>query len=441
MAKSNQSLFAKRRKEFMQKMSGGVAIFAAAPVRPRNHDVDYEYRQDSDFYYLTGFEEPDSVAVLLPGNEKHDYVLFVQPKDKEKEIWTGIRAGSEGAVQDYGAGMAHTIDKLEEIVPEFLSNAPVLYYTLNRYPEMDQRVFTIINKVRSLGRFGIYPPSQIIEPASILSDMRLIKRPEDVELMQRAVEISAKGHVAAMKACAPGRYEYEMQGVLEYIFRRNGSTRNGYPSIVGSGPNSCILHYVTNDRKMESGDLLLVDAGAEFGYFSGDITRTYPVNGKFSPEQKAVYEVVLDAQKKAIEKVQVGVPFINAHETAVRVLTEGMISLGLLTGTADENIENENYKKYYMHRTGHWLGMDVHDTGRYKKNDQWRILEEGMVMTVEPGIYIGTEDEHESFRNIGVRIEDDILITKEGPRVLSASCPKEVSELENLIGSKATVEL
>lgn len=437
----NQEIFAKKRKEFMGKMNGGVAIFASAPVRPRNNDVDYDYRQDSDFYYLTGFEEPESIAILAPGHPKYEYVLFVRPRDKEKEIWNGFRAGTEGAIQKYGAEMAQTIDKLEEILPEFLENTPTLYYTLNRYPETDQRIFAILSRVKQMHRLGIHPPSQIVDPSVTLAEMRLIKKPEDVDILQHAVEISAKAHMAAMKATKPGRHEYEIQGVIEYMFRKNGSLRNGYSCIVGSGPNSCILHYMNNDRQMQDGDMLLIDAGAEYGYYSGDITRTFPVNGKFTPEQKAVYEVVLEAQKKAIAAAKPGNTMMYVHETATRALTDGMISLGLLSGTVDENIENENYRKYYMHRTGHWLGIDVHDAGRYKQGDGWRVLEEGIVCTVEPGLYIGSEDEHEAFRNIGVRIEDDVLVTREGPRVLSALCPKEIKDLEEIVGTKAVVEL
>jgi Xaa-Pro aminopeptidase len=430
----DQKIFAQRRKEFMSRMSGGVAIFAAAPVRQRNSDVDYEYRQDSDFYYLTGFEEPESICVLSPGHPKYEYILFVRPRDKEKETWTGIRAGVEGAMQNYGAEMAHTIDQIDEILPEFLQDAPALYYQFSKNPETDRKILEMIEKIRQLHRAGIYPPAMIVDPSQILSAMRLIKSREEVDLLQRAVDISAAGHIAAMKRIKPGMYEYEIQAVLEYVFRSNGSLRNGYPSIVGSGPNACILHYVNNTRQMVDGDLLLVDAGAEYGYYTGDITRTYPVNGKFSPEQKAVYEVVLNAQEKAIAAAGPGIPYSKVHDTAVQALTEGLIDLGLLTGTVQENIENEEYKKYYLHRTGHWLGMDVHDAGKYWDAKQWRVFEPGMVFTVEPGLYINGEDEHVAFRNIGIRIEDDILITHEGTRVLSSPCPKTVEDVESVTG-------
>lgn len=418
----------------MEKMNGGVAVFGSAPVRLRNGDVDFEYRQDSDFFYLTGFEEPEAVCVLAPGNAKYEYALFVRPRDKEKEIWNGYRAGVEGAMQDYRAEIAYTTDKLEESLPEFLYNAPTLYYSLNRYPEWDRCLFGVIDKVKGLHRQGIYPPSSIVDPSTILADMRLYKKADELEVLQHAVEISAQAHLSAMKTTKPMKYEYEVQAVVEYAFRSKGSMRNGYPSIVGSGPNSCILHYISNNRQMQPGDLLLIDAGAEFDYYTGDITRTFPVSGKFTGPQKAVYELVLDAQQKAIAAVKTGNTIMQVHEMTVRNLTEGMISLGLLTGGVDENIQEEHYKKYYMHRTSHWLGIDVHDSGRYKSQDSWRVLEPGMVLTVEPGIYIAPDDEHEAFRCIGVRIEDDVLVTADGPKVLSANCPKQVAELESLVG-------
>ena len=420
----------------MSRMTGGIAVFSSAPVRHRNHDVEYEYRQDSDFYYLTGFEEPDSFCVLAPGHRRHEYVLFVRPRDREKETWNGYRAGVEGAIQNFGAEMAYTNDQLEEMLTEMLQNAPALYYSLNKHPETDQRIFRILEAVRAKYRIGIHPPSQIIDPRDTLSEMRLLKNEADLDLLRRAVEISAEAHVAAMKAAAPHKHEYEIQAVLEYVFRTGGARRNGYQCIVGSGPNACILHYRENTRRMEDGDLLLVDAGAEYGYYTGDITRTYPVNGKFSPEQKAVYEVVLDVQKRAILQARAGNTITAVHEFTLRALTEGMLSLDLLTGGLEENLEKENYQKYYMHRTSHWLGMDVHDAGRYKSADGWRVLEPGMVLTIEPGLYISPQDEHTRFAGIGVRIEDDVLVTAAGPQVLSAACPKEAAQLEEIVGSR-----
>ena len=431
----HQQVFANRRKEFFQQMEpGSIAIFPSAPVRVRNGDVEYEYRQDSDFFYLTGFDEPESLCVLMPGHPKYEYILFVRQRDKEKETWNGLRAGVEGAIQDFGAEMAHPIGKVDEILPEFLQNVTALYYNLNKRPELDQKLFAMIDFARQKNRSGVYPPSLLIDPSRILERMRAIKTPDEIQTLRKATEISAQAHTAAMKAVRPGMYEYEVQAVLEYVFRANGSRRNGYPCIVGSGPNTCILHYTNNTRLMQDGDLLLVDAGAEFDYYTGDITRTYPVNGRFSPDQKALYEVVLDAQKKAIFAARPGITYAQVHAIAVEALTEGMIRLGLLQGTLQENLHGQSYTKYYLHRTSHWLGMDVHDAGIYRTGDQWRTLEPGMVLTIEPGIYVGAEDESR-FRNTGIRIEDDVLVTEGDPVVLTESCPKEMDELESLLGT------
>jgi Xaa-Pro aminopeptidase len=386
------TIFEQRRKRFMSQMQDGVAVFFAAPVRKRNNDVDHDYRQDSDFYYLTGFEEPESVCVLAPSNQIQQFTLFVLPRDPEKETWTGIRNGVEGAIKHFGANRAYTINELSDVLPQFLQNNPRLYYSINRNPEADQIIFKAFDQLREMHRTGIYPPNEIVDPFEILSEMRLIKTPEDLEILQKAIDLSVKGHIAAMKSAKPGKYEYEIQAVLEYAFRSGGSTRNGYPCIVGSGPSTCILHYTTNNRQMFDGDLLLIDAGAEFGYFTGDVTRTYPVNGRFTPEQKAVYEIVLEAQKSAIAMVRPGNTFMQVHEVTIEILTEGLVSLGLLKGTTKENIESEEYKKYFMHRTSHWLGMDVHDVGKYRKDGEWRVLQEGMVLTVEPGLYIAESE-------------------------------------------------
>ncbi len=433
----DQNIFSRRRSEFMQKMEGGIAVFCSAPTRNRNSDVDFEFRQDSDFYYLTGFEEPESYCVLAPGNQKHEYLLFVLPRDREKETWTGIRAGVEGAIQTFGAEMAYTNDRLEDVLTELLQNACALHYSLNRYPEADRKIFAVLDHVRAKGRAGIYPPSKIIDPSETLAEMRLHKKADELDALQQAVNISVRAHSVAMKATAAGRFEYEIQALLEYVFRSGGSQRNGYPSIVGSGPNTCILHYTQNSRKLQDGDLLLIDAGAEFDYYTADITRTYPVNGRFTPEQREIYELVLDAQKKAIAAMKPGTTWMQVHSITVRNLTQGMLSLGLLHGTLEENLENEHYKKYYMHRTGHWLGLDVHDAGKYKQTDTWRVLEPGMVMTVEPGLYVPPDDESSRFRGIGIRIEDDVLITENGPKVLSENCPKEIDDLEAMVGTSS----
>lgn len=418
----------------MKRIRGGAAIFPSAPTAIRNNDVEHEYRQDTDFYYLTGFEEPNAVAVLAPDNEEHRFVLFVQPKDREREVWTGWRAGEEGAKRDYGADAAFTLDKLDEELPKLVGKAEKIYYRFGD-PLFDGRVAAFMRKSqRERQRNGVGPKA-IIDPAEMLHEMRLIKAGDDLELLRRAVDISCEGHMAAVRALRPAMYEYEIEAVLRYVFRKNGSPRMGYPPIVASGPNATVLHYTTNNRRIEEGDLLLIDAGTEFGYYTGDITRTYPAGGSFTQDQSAVYQVVLDAQAAAIEAVRPGATFIEPHDAAVRVLTEGMIRLGLLKGEVDKLIEDGGYKKFYMHRTSHWLGMDVHDAGPYKVADEWRKLEPGMVLTIEPGLYIAedAEDIDPRYLGIGVRIEDDVLVTEDANEVLSARVAKTVEEIEGLM--------
>jgi Xaa-Pro aminopeptidase len=424
----------RRREEFMRRIGGGVAIFPSAPTAVRNNDVEHEYRQDTDFYYLTGFEEPNAVAVLAPGNAEHRFALFVQPKDREREVWTGRRAGEEGAKRDYGADAAFTIDKLDEELPKLVGKAERIYYRFAD-PLFDERVAAFMRKAqRERQRNGVGSTS-IIDPAGMLHEMRLIKTGGDLELLRRAVDISCEGHMAALRALRPAAYEYEIEAVLRYVFRKNGSPRMGYPPIVASGANATVLHYTANNRRIEDGDLLLIDAGTEFGYYTGDITRTYPAGGSFTEDQAAVYQVVLDANLAAIEAVRPGATFIEPHDRAVRVLTEGMRRLGLLEGEAEKLIEDGEYKKFYMHRTSHWLGMDVHDAGPYKVADEWRKLEPGMVLTVEPGLYIAEDAEgvDPRYRGIGVRIEDDVLVTEGGNEVLSARVPKTIEEIEGLM--------
>ncbi len=424
-----------RREEFMQRIAGGVAIFPSAPTAVRNNDVEHEYRQDTDFYYLTGFEEPDSVAVLAPENPDHRFVLFVQPKDREREVWTGWRAGEQGAIKDYGADAAFTSDKLGEKLFSLVEHADRIYYRWGSDPSFDLRMVDLLRRCQRERQRNGRGPSAVIDPAEILHEMRLIKTGSDLELLRRAVEISSEGHLAALRAIRPGVNEYEVEAALRYVFRRNGSPRAGYPPIVASGANATVLHYVTNNRRVEEGDLLLIDAGTEYGYFTGDITRTYPVGGSFTQDQAAVYQIVLDAQMEAIKAVRPGATFIEPHDRAVRVLTEGMVRLGLLEGEVDKLIEEESYKKFYMHRTSHWLGMDVHDAGPYKVADEWRRLEPGMVLTIEPGLYIAEDltDVDPRYRGIGVRIEDDVLVTADGNEVLSARVPKTIDEIEGLM--------
>lgn len=419
--------------EFMEKMEpNSVAVFASAHEIRRNQDTDFEFRQDTDFYYLTRLNEPDCVAVIAPNHPEHKYVLFVRPRKREEEIWTGLRAGVEGAVRDFGADAAYDIAELGAILPKYLQNSHKLYYRFGHNPEFDQKVFSTIKHIREKVRGGVYAPTTIIDPSTIVHEMRLRKSEDDLNSLRRAAAISAEGHVAAMKHCKPGMYEYELEAVVEYVFRKRGATGVGYPSIVGAGFNTTILHYNTNNDQIKDGDVVLIDAGAEYNVFSGDITRTFPANGKFTKAQQAIYEVVLNANKSVIQKVKPGESFMKLHEHCVDVVTQGLIDIGLLSGSLKDNVEKKAYEKFFMHRTGHWLGMDVHDVGRYKLDDDWRKLEPGMVFTVEPGVYIaaGAENVPEEFFNIGVRIEDDVVVTETGVEVLTTGVPKEPSEIE-----------
>ena len=416
----------------MRRIAGGIAIFPAAPTAIRNSDVEHEYRQDTDFYYLTGFEEPNAVAVLTPGHPEHRFVLFVQPKDREREVWTGWRAGAEGAKRDYGADAAFTIDKLDEELPKRAEKADRIYYRFGSDPTFDERLIGFIRRFQRVRQREGTGPTSVIDPAEILHEMRLIKTPDDLVMLRRAIDITCEGHLAAIEALKPGTYEYEIEAVLRYVFRKNGSPRPGYAPIVGSGANTTVLHYTVNNRCVEDDELVLIDAGAEFGYYTGDVTRTLPAGGQFTTDQAVLYQLVLDAQLQAIDAIRPGAPFIEPHDRAVRVLTEGLVQLGLLDGNIDKLIEEGAFKKFYMHRTSHWLGMDVHDAGPYKVADEWRRLAPGMVMTVEPGLYIAEdlEDVDTRYRGIGIRIEDDVLVTENGHEVLSARVPKTIEEIE-----------
>ncbi|MBO0721276.1 MAG: aminopeptidase P N-terminal domain-containing protein [Blastocatellia bacterium] len=428
-----------RLREFMEKMeASSVAVFASAHDIRRNADTDFEFRQETDFYYLTHLNEPDCVAVIAPGHPEHQYVLFVRPRIREEEIWTGIRAGVEGAVIEYGADASYSIGQLDQLLPRYLQNVEKLYYRLGNNEGFDRKIIATIKYIREKVRGGVSAPTTIIDPATIVHEMRLRKNEEDVNNLRRAAQISAEGHVEAMKNCRPGIYEYELEAIIEYVFRKNGATGVGYPSIVGAGFNSTILHYNSNNHQINDGDLVLIDAGAEYNLFSGDITRTFPANGKFTKAQQSIYEAVLDANKETIKLVKPGESFMRLHEKAVEVVCDRLLELGLLPGSREEAIEKESYKKFFMHRTGHWLGMDVHDVGRYRVQDEWRKLEPGMVFTVEPGIYIpaGTEGVNEEYFNIGVRIEDDVLVTETGYEVLTAMTPKEVNDIRSVVGSR-----
>jgi Xaa-Pro aminopeptidase len=431
----NQKEFARRRKQLMRMMGqGGIAILPAAPVKLRNRDVEHDYRQESDFHYLTGFSEPEAVAVLIPGRKQAEYVMFCRERDPLRETWDGQRAGQDGAVSEFGADDAFPIGDIDEILPGLIEQCERVYYTLGIHPDFDQQVVGWVQQLRSQVNRGTHTPQEFIALDHVLHDMRLYKSRAEIAVMRKSAKIAAKAHERAIVACRPGMYEYEIHAELIHEFRRHGTVPS-YSPIVGSGPNSCVLHYNKNDRLMQDGELLLVDAGCELDFYASDITRTYPVNGKFTREQQDIYEVVLQAQQAAIDKVRPGNHWNDPHDAAVHSITAGLRGLGLLKGPINKLIKDEAYSKFFMHRTGHWIGLDVHDVGDYKVGDEWRVLEPGMVLTIEPGIYIasGTKGVAKKWWNIGVRIEDDVLVTKDGHEVLSAGAPKEVAEIEKLM--------
>ena len=428
--------FARRRKQLMAQMeANSIAIVPAAQVALRNRDVEHGFRQDSDFFYLSGFDEPNAVIVLMPGREHGEFILFCQDRDPERELWDGIRAGTEGACRDFGADDAFPIADIDEILPGLIEGRERVYYAMGRNAEFDRKVMNWVNIIRSKVRSGAHPPGEFVDLDHLLHDMRLIKSSAEIKLMREAAQISARAHVRAMQLCRPGMYEYQLEAELLHEFHRSGCKAPAYGSIVGGGANGCILHYRNNDQKLRDGDLVLIDAGGELDCYASDITRTFPVNGRFSPEQKALYEVVLAAQLAGIEAVKPGSHWNEPHEATVRAITAGLVELGLLKGCVDELIEREAYKPFYMHRAGHWLGMDVHDVGDYKIGGEWRVLEAGMVLTVEPGLYISPSCEAvpAKWRGIGIRIEDDVVVTARGCEVLSRDVPKTVAEIEALM--------
>ncbi len=434
-----QTEYHNRRDRLMAKIGTGTAIFSSAPTAVMHNDVEYNYRQDSDFYYLTGFDEPQAVAVLAPHHQEHKFVLFVQPKDPEKETWHGYRQGIEGAKEFFGADEAYPINELDEKLPQYLEGCDRIFYHFGRDKTFNEKIISHWQRlILTYSKRGT-GPTAIHDTNFILHPLRLIKSPAELEMIRQAMKISVEAHHCAREFAQPGRYEYEVQAEIEHIFAKAGGTP-AYPSIVASGANACILHYVENKRQMQDKDLLLIDAGGSLGYYNGDITRTFPVNGKFTPEQKTIYEIVLEAQLKAIEAVKPDNPYNQFHDVAVRVIVEGLMDLGLLTGDIEEIIKEEKYKPFYMHKTGHWLGLDVHDAGLYKHGKEtWANLQAGQVLTVEPGIYIsptiepveGQPEIPEKWRGIGIRIEDDVLVTESGYEVLTKDVPKLINELEN----------
>jgi Xaa-Pro aminopeptidase len=432
--------YRQRREQLLEKIGNGTAIFRSAPMAVMHNDVEYPFRQDSDFYYLTGFNETEAVAVFAPHHPEHQFVLFVLPKDPEKETWTGYRVGVEAAKEKFGAHEAYPITELDEKLPQYLEKADRIYYRLGRDRAFNEKVISHWQKLLAGYQKKGIAPLAIEDTRALLHPMRLVKSPAELTLMRKAASISATAHNRAREFAQPGRYEYEIQAEIEHTFRKEGALGPAYPSIVASGENACILHYIENNRQMREGDLLLIDAGCSYDYYNGDITRTFPLGGKFSPEQKIIYELVLEAQTQAIEQVKPGNTYNQFHDTAVRVLVEGLVELGLLAGDIEEIITEEKYKPFYMHRTGHWLGLDVHDVGTYKHTEEeWRPLQPGQILTVEPGIYIapnikpaeGQPEVDERWLGIGIRIEDDVLVTVDNHEVLTAAVPKSVAEMEN----------
>lgn len=430
--------FARRRKALMRMMEpDSIAILAAAPQAVRNRDVHYPYRPDSDFHYLTGFVEPNAVAVLIPGREQAEYVLFCQEKDETKERWDGHITGQRGAVEVYGADDSFPIGDLDDILPRMLEQCQRAYYAMGCNAELDRRMSEWINRIRGKARTGIHGPVEFIALDHYLHELRLFKSRSELKAMRTAARISAEAHKRAMRVCRPGMSEAELEAELLHECAVRGARYQAYTPIVGGGDNACVLHYVDNGGELSDGDLVLIDAGCEYNYYASDITRTFPVGGRFSSAQRELYELVLEAQTAAINKMKPGNHWDDPHQAALRILTKGLIDLKILKGTSrsvNKLMREEAYKPYYMHRTGHWLGMDVHDVGDYKIDGEWRLLEPGMCMTVEPGLYMDPSITGlaKRWRGIGIRIEDDLVVTKDGHEVLSEGAPKGVDEIEAL---------
>ncbi|MBL4583021.1 MAG: Xaa-Pro aminopeptidase [Pseudomonadales bacterium] len=428
--------YAQRRRKLMELMGeNSIAILPAAEPAMRNGGTEYAYRQNSDLLYLTGFLEPHSVLVLMPGREHGEMVLFCQDRDPSMELWTGYRAGPEGACKTYGADDAFPIDDVDDILPGLLEGRAKVFYAMGCNQNFDLQLMEWIKQIRSKARSGIYPPHEFVTVDHVLHELRLLKSKEEQSTMKQAGKISAQAHVRAMQICKPGMMEYELEAELLHEFVRNGARAPAYSSIVGGGANGCILHYIENNAELLNGDLVLIDAGCELDGYAADITRTFPINGRFSEAQAALYEIVLDAQQAAFDVIVPGSHWNQPHEATVRVITEGLLKLGLLEGDLEQLIEQEGYRDFYMHKAGHWLGMDVHDVGDYKIGGEWRVLEPGMVLTVEPGIYVSPHntDVDEKWRGIGIRIEDDVIVTRTGCDVMSDGVPKTIQQIEQLM--------
>ncbi|MFA5631909.1 MAG: Xaa-Pro aminopeptidase [Porticoccaceae bacterium] len=432
---SEQEL-SRRRTELMALMApNSIAIVPAAPEQVRSRDTYFPYRQDSDFFYLCGFPEPEAVLVLIPGREQGEFVLFCRERDRAREIWDGYRAGPEGACEKYAADDAFPINDIDEILPGLIEGKDRVYYAIGKDQHSDARLMEWVNNIRRRARAGASPPAEFVDLDHLLHELRLFKSAAELKIMHRSAQIAARAHARAMSVCKPGMYEYQLQAEIEHEFAMAGARYPAYGTIVGGGANGCILHYVENSAPLNDGDLVLIDAGCELDGYASDITRTFPVGGRFSPEQKAIYEIVLEAQRAAIDAAVPGNHWNDPHDATVQVIVAGLLDLGLLKGSQDELIEKGAYTDFYMHRAGHWLGMDVHDVGDYKVDQQWRLLEPGMVMTVEPGIYIAPDNRKvaRKWRGIGIRIEDNVAITRKGNQVLTVDAPKTIADIEALM--------
>ena len=428
--------FSERRDLLADKvLEDSAIIVSAASVKSRISDTEYSYRQDSNFYYLSGYEEPESLILIRPNQDKERFIIFCRDRDPLREQWDGFRTGQEGVIQDYGADAAYSINSIDEIMPKLLEGAKNIYFSMSAPCGVDAKISSWVEDIRKNTRSGAEPPQNLLSLDSILHEMRLIKESDEMDLMKQAANITTEAHIRAMQSVRPGMYEYQLEAEYLYAFNKNGARSPAYNSIVGGGNNSCILHYVENNAELQDGDLVLVDAGCEYQYYASDVTRTFPVNGKFSPEQREIYSIVLEAHKQSMEQAKPGNKWNLMHEKSVEVIVEGLLSIGLLQGSRDEIIEKGEYSKFYMHRIGHWLGMDVHDVGSYKQDGDWRPLEEGMVMTVEPGIYIldSMEGVDDKWKGIGVRIEDDIAITDSGFEILTPDVPRTIEEVEQTV--------
>jgi len=426
--KSTEAIYKSRRKTFMSKINGGTAMFASA------RSCAHRYRQDSNLLYLTGFEEPETICVLAPEHPEYQFILFVRPLNKKQEIWTGKRAGVEGAKEEYGADAVYPLADLDEELPKYFEKVENIYYSMGSSERLDKKAIELLKRFRGKRYESSSGPVSIVDPAEIVRNMRAIKDAYEIDLMRCATDISADAHIAAMKSVKPGMYEYEVQAAIEHTFLKNGASA-AFPTIAGAGANATCLHYDTNNCMIKDGDLILVDAGAEYKHYSGDITRTFPANGKFSAIQRDLYNIVLNANTAAIEAIKVGVKMDKYHEKAVQVIVDGLMDMGLLKGEREKILEEKEYSEFYMHNTGHWIGLDTHDVGRRKTDDEVRPFEPGMIVTVEPGLYIAAdmEDVDEKYRGIGIRVEDDVLITKDGTEVLTEKAPKKIEDIEAIM--------